>query len=310
MCCSAITEVAFHDASQPLAVRDGVLKLHRESPARAPRAPGQPAAGQPRRRGRLGGLDRHDCSAVKPVVRSVVVAWAWLATSRIGFASPPDCQVISRSRTELWRSNYRLLAAEMLVRDTGIEPMTAWSRWACSWPASYCQVTTTGALPQHSRQRTWMHQARCNAPLYDSQVHHIKGWTKTHRTHIDDLTLAPTRDNRLAETKGLDHPQKRQKGDTEWIPPRALGLRATPRQHLSPSREILAPDDDNEPSTLGAITQRMASSGHISHVSDTARWTALYRATETARPDALFSDLLAELLAGEHGRAIPTGPPG
>ncbi|WP_253842832.1 class I SAM-dependent methyltransferase, partial [Mycobacterium colombiense] len=42
----------------------------------------------------------------------------------------------------------------------------------------------------------------------------------------------------------------------------------------------------------------------ITHVSDTARWTALHRATETARPDALFNDHLAERLAGEHGRAI------
>lgn len=42
----------------------------------------------------------------------------------------------------------------------------------------------------------------------------------------------------------------------------------------------------------------------ITHVSDTARWTALHRATESARPDALFRDPLAERLAGEHGRAI------
>jgi methyltransferase (TIGR00027 family) len=42
----------------------------------------------------------------------------------------------------------------------------------------------------------------------------------------------------------------------------------------------------------------------ITHVSDTARWTALHRATESARPDALFNDPLAERLAGEQGRAI------
>jgi methyltransferase (TIGR00027 family) len=53
----------------------------------------------------------------------------------------------------------------------------------------------------------------------------------------------------------------------------------------------------------------MSGNGHgdghvITHVSDTARWTALHRATESARSDALFSDPLAERLAGEHGRAI------
>ena len=47
----------------------------------------------------------------------------------------------------------------------------------------------------------------------------------------------------------------------------------------------------------------------ITHVSDTARWTALHRATESARRDALFNDPLAELLAGEHGREIVAGVP-
>jgi methyltransferase (TIGR00027 family) len=49
----------------------------------------------------------------------------------------------------------------------------------------------------------------------------------------------------------------------------------------------------------------MSNAGHvITHVSDTARWTAQYRATESARADALFRDPLAERLAGEQGRAI------
>ncbi|OBK92343.1 methyltransferase [Mycobacterium asiaticum] len=49
----------------------------------------------------------------------------------------------------------------------------------------------------------------------------------------------------------------------------------------------------------------MAGTDHvITHVSDTARWTALHRATESARPDALFDDPLAERLAGPQGRAI------
>ncbi|MEO9013894.1 MAG: SAM-dependent methyltransferase [Terrimesophilobacter sp.] len=47
----------------------------------------------------------------------------------------------------------------------------------------------------------------------------------------------------------------------------------------------------------------------ITNVSDTARWTASHRATESARPDALFRDPLAERLAGEHGRAIVAGVP-
>ena len=49
----------------------------------------------------------------------------------------------------------------------------------------------------------------------------------------------------------------------------------------------------------------MSDAGHlITHVSDTARWTALYRATESARADALFaSDLSAWR---EHTQAVVT----
>lgn len=44
--------------------------------------------------------------------------------------------------------------------------------------------------------------------------------------------------------------------------------------------------------------------GLIRNVSDTARWVATYRALETERPDALFSDPYARRLAGERGFAI------
>jgi methyltransferase (TIGR00027 family) len=42
----------------------------------------------------------------------------------------------------------------------------------------------------------------------------------------------------------------------------------------------------------------------ITHVSDTARWVAMYRAMETDRPDALFRDPYARRLAGEKGAEI------
>jgi methyltransferase (TIGR00027 family) len=46
------------------------------------------------------------------------------------------------------------------------------------------------------------------------------------------------------------------------------------------------------------------SASPISNVSDTARWVAVYRARESARPDALFLDPFAQLLAGDRGQAI------
>lgn len=42
----------------------------------------------------------------------------------------------------------------------------------------------------------------------------------------------------------------------------------------------------------------------LDDVSDTARWVAHYRAVESDRPDALFSDPFARRLAGERGRAM------
>jgi len=47
----------------------------------------------------------------------------------------------------------------------------------------------------------------------------------------------------------------------------------------------------------------------VSNVSDTARWVAVYRAWESARPDRLFSDPLAARLAGEQGEAIAAMAP-
>jgi methyltransferase (TIGR00027 family) len=42
----------------------------------------------------------------------------------------------------------------------------------------------------------------------------------------------------------------------------------------------------------------------IENISDTARWVAVYRAMESARPDAIFKDPFAEQLAGERGVRI------
>ncbi len=47
----------------------------------------------------------------------------------------------------------------------------------------------------------------------------------------------------------------------------------------------------------------------IRNVSDTAYWVAMYRAAESARPDALFHDPWAEKLAGDRGREILAGLP-
>lgn len=51
----------------------------------------------------------------------------------------------------------------------------------------------------------------------------------------------------------------------------------------------------------------MTTDALITHVSDTARWVAVYRAMESERPDALFRDPYARRLAGAKGQAIVDG---
>jgi hypothetical protein len=83
---------------------------------------------------------------------------------------------------------------------------------------------------------------RCDAPAYHSQVHHVTGWTNTHRTDIDDLTLACGPHNRLVE-KGWTT-RKNAKGDTEWIPPPHLDHGQPRVSTFHHPEKLLAPDDD------------------------------------------------------------------
>ena len=53
----------------------------------------------------------------------------------------------------------------------------------------------------------------------------------------------------------------------------------------------------------------MTAAAPISHISDTARWVAVYRAMESERPDAIFQDPYARRLAGPRGEAIVRAMP-
>lgn len=53
----------------------------------------------------------------------------------------------------------------------------------------------------------------------------------------------------------------------------------------------------------------MKSPPALRHISDTALWVAVYRAQETERPDALFHDPYAGILAADRGRQIAAALP-
>ena len=83
----------------------------------------------------------------------------------------------------------------------------------------------------------------CDAPAYHSQVHHVQGWTNTHRTDINDLTLACGPNHKLADQGWTT--RKNARGDTEWIPPPHLD-RGQPRINTFHHPEKLLQDDDDE----------------------------------------------------------------
>jgi hypothetical protein len=74
------------------------------------------------------------------------------------------------------------------------------------------------ALPDVPARDRGCTKPGCDAPAYHSQVHHVRGWTVTRRTDINDLTLACGPHNRLVEKGGFTT-RKNARGDTEWLPP-------------------------------------------------------------------------------------------
>jgi len=78
----------------------------------------------------------------------------------------------------------------------------------------------------------------CDAPAYHSQVHHVQGWTRTHRTDINDLTLA-CGNRQQTRRKKAGPPQKRQRRHrmdtttTTWIADNPAPTPTTTRRFLS-----------------------------------------------------------------------------
>lgn len=85
----------------------------------------------------------------------------------------------------------------------------------------------------------------CPVPGYWTQVHHPEGWAATHRTDIDQLTLACGPDNRLAETGWTT--RKNARGDTEWIPPPHLDHGQPRINTFHHPEKLLEPDDEDVP---------------------------------------------------------------
>lgn len=87
----------------------------------------------------------------------------------------------------------------------------------------------------------------CDVAGYYGEVHHVQGWATTHRTEIDQLTLACGPHHRLLE-KGWTT-RRRADGEIEWIPPPHLD-HGQPRTNTFHHPEKLMPDgeeDDDAP---------------------------------------------------------------
>jgi Domain of unknown function (DUF222) len=60
----------------------------------------------------------------------------------------------------------------------------------------------------------------CDVSGYYCEVHHVEAWATTHRTDINQLTLACGPNHKLVEQGWIT--RKNGDGDTEWIPPPRL----------------------------------------------------------------------------------------
>lgn len=83
----------------------------------------------------------------------------------------------------------------------------------------------------------------CDVPGYYCEVHHVEDWASTHRTDIDQLTLACGPHHRLLE-KGWAT-RKRASGETVWIPPPHLN-RGQPRVNTFHHPERVLAEQDEE----------------------------------------------------------------
>ncbi|MEB4208319.1 HNH endonuclease signature motif containing protein [Mycobacterium sp. 94-17] len=85
----------------------------------------------------------------------------------------------------------------------------------------------------------------CDVPGFYCEVHHVEDWSKTHRTDIDQLTLACGPHHRLLDNGWTT--RKNAHGDTEWIPPPHLE-RGQPRTNTfhHPEKLLAESDEDDD----------------------------------------------------------------
>ncbi|MCK8646467.1 HNH endonuclease signature motif containing protein [Mycobacterium colombiense] len=91
----------------------------------------------------------------------------------------------------------------------------------------------------------------CDVAGYYCEVHHVEDWARTHRTDVDQLTLACGPHHRLLE-KGWAT-RKRANGDTEWIPPPHLDS-GQPRTNTfhHPEDLLCGHEDGGDDNAVGA----------------------------------------------------------
>ncbi|WP_431195891.1 HNH endonuclease signature motif containing protein [Mycobacterium camsae] len=85
----------------------------------------------------------------------------------------------------------------------------------------------------------------CTVPGYGTQVHHVRGWFNARRTHIDELTLACGRDNRMVERHNYAT-RRNIRGFAEWIPPKPLDFGRPRTNCMHQPKKFRESGDDDE----------------------------------------------------------------
>ncbi|EUA08360.1 hypothetical protein I546_4542 [Mycobacterium kansasii 732] len=84
----------------------------------------------------------------------------------------------------------------------------------------------------------------CDVPGYRCEVHHVREWATTHRTDIDQLTLACGPHHKLLDSGWTT--RKNARGDTEWIPPAHLEHGQPRTNSLYHPERLLCDGEDEE----------------------------------------------------------------
>ena len=103
-------------------------------------------------------------------------------------------------------------------------------------------ATADQRIVLHAKDRGCTHPG-CDVPGYLAEVHHVDEWVTGGLTKS---TNSPSAANRITSSPNRVAPVKLANGDTQWIPPRQLGLPGGVNTYYHPEKLLKDDDEDDD----------------------------------------------------------------